>query len=56
MTLRPEDNSLLILNELKDKLYGRRIDGRPITHSSGEAQLYYQIDMSKLLEKGAQAD
>jgi hypothetical protein len=56
MTLRPTDNSLLLLNELKDKLYGRSVDGQPIRHNSGEAQLYYQIDMSELLKKGSKAE
>jgi Circadian oscillating protein COP23 len=56
MTLRPTDNSLLFLNELKDKLSGRNTDGSPITHSSGEPQLYLEIDMSELVKKGVEVD
>jgi Circadian oscillating protein COP23 len=55
MTLRPQDKSLMILNELKDLLNGRAAGG-PIIHNSGEAQLYYQIDMSELLKKGSKAE
>lgn len=55
MTLRPQDKSLVILNELKDLLNGRAAGG-PVIHNSGEAQLYYQIDMSELLKKGSKAE
>jgi Circadian oscillating protein COP23 len=50
MTLRPQDKSLGMLGELNDLLSGRAVGG-PIHHSSGEAQLYYQIDISALLKK-----
>jgi Circadian oscillating protein COP23 len=50
MTLRPQDKSLGILDEIKDLLSGRAVGG-PLPHGSGEAQLYYQIDMSGLLKK-----
>jgi Circadian oscillating protein COP23 len=55
MTLRPQDKSLKILDELKDLLNGKSTGG-PVIHNSGEAQLYYQIDMSELLKKGSQAE
>ncbi len=50
MTLRPQDNSIGMLSELNDLLSGRAVGG-PIHHSSGEAQMYFQIDMSGLLKK-----
>jgi Circadian oscillating protein COP23 len=50
MTLRPQDKSLGMLGELNDLLSGRAVGG-PIHHSSGEAQMYFQIDMSGLLKK-----
>lgn len=56
MTLRKEDNSLLLLNELKEKFNAKSVDSRPIRHNSGEPQLYYQIDMSELLKKGSKAE
>jgi Circadian oscillating protein COP23 len=56
MTLRPEDNSLLFLNELKDVLNGKSTPGQIITHSSGEAQLYYEIDLNELLKNGSRVE
>ncbi|WP_041740538.1 COP23 domain-containing protein [Calothrix sp. PCC 6303] len=47
MTLRPEENSLRILNELKDILDARQVG--PIKHSSGIPQVYYQIDIEEFL-------
>ncbi|KOP24376.1 hypothetical protein AMR41_21560 [Hapalosiphon sp. MRB220] len=48
MTLRPEENSLKILNNLKDIFEGSRQVG-PIKHSSGIPQIYYQIDIEEFL-------
>ena len=48
MTLRPEENSLRILNNLKDIFEGSRQVG-PIKHSSGIPQVYYQIDIEEFL-------
>lgn len=47
MTLRPEENPLQILNELKNVLNGR--SAGPIQHSSGTPQVYYQVDMKTFL-------
>ncbi len=54
MTLRPEDersekdNSLKILNSLKETLNGRGVG--PIKHSSGVPQVYYRVDMDDFLQ------
>lgn len=50
MTLRPTDNSLVILNELKDALLGRSIG--PVRHSGSNKppQVYYQIDIEEALK------
>jgi Circadian oscillating protein COP23 len=47
MTLRPEENPLQLLNNLKDVLNGR--GAGPIQHSSGTPQVYYQVDMEAFL-------
>jgi Circadian oscillating protein COP23 len=47
MTLRPEENSLRILNDLKNILDGHQVG--PIKHSSGIPQIYYQIDIEEFL-------
>jgi len=47
MTLRAEDNSLQILNQLKDVLGGRAAG--PVVHSSGVPQAYYQVDIENFL-------
>lgn len=48
LTLRPQDNSLTILEELSDVLRGRSTG--PIRHRSGlPPQVYYQIDMEQFL-------
>ena len=49
MTLREKDDSLTILNELKDLFVYSRTVG-PIKHSSGKPQIYYQIDLNKFLQ------
>ena len=48
MTLRAEDNSLQMLNQLKDVLGGRTTG--PVVHSSGASQTYYRVDIDKFLE------
>ncbi|HEY9704851.1 MAG TPA: COP23 domain-containing protein, partial [Allocoleopsis sp.] len=48
MTLRSTDNSLDILNQLKDILSGFQVG--PVKHSSGESQIYYKIDFDKFLQ------
>lgn len=55
MTLRPQDNAVQLLTELKDALNGRA-EGAPVPHSSGEPQLYYKIELNKLIEKGTKAE
>lgn len=47
MTLRPSDDSLQVLNSFKDILNGRSTG--PILHSSGTAQVYYQVDIETFL-------
>jgi Circadian oscillating protein COP23 len=46
MTLRPKEDSLKILNNLKDIFEGSRQVG-PIKNSSGIPQIYYQIDIEE---------
>lgn len=48
LTLRPGDDSLKILTQLKERLGGRAT--RPIDHSSGKRQVYYKIDIDKFLQ------
>ncbi len=48
LTLRPQDDPLEILSDLKDILRGRGTG--PIQHSSGKHQVYYQIDIQKFLQ------
>jgi hypothetical protein len=47
MTLRESDDSLQLLNSFKDILNGRSTG--PILHSSGTAQVYYQVDIETFL-------
>ena len=47
LTLRPEDDSIEVLNELTDVLYGRVVG--PIRESSGIPQVYYKIDLEEAL-------
>ena len=49
MTLRPNDKPLLFLNELKDVLNGRAVAGT-IIHSSGEKQLYVEVNLEEVLK------
>ncbi|PSB02342.1 COP23 domain-containing protein [Merismopedia glauca] len=48
LTLRPSDDAIEVLSILKDALRGRGT--QPLMHSSGEVQVYYQIDLKKFLE------
>jgi hypothetical protein len=48
MTLRSQDNSLAILEELKNVLQGR--SSGPVVHSSGNPQVYYQINIEQFLK------
>jgi hypothetical protein len=47
MTLRPGDNSFLILNELKDIFSGRQVG--PVIHNSGTRKAYVDIDFQEFL-------
>ncbi|MFM2061808.1 MAG: hypothetical protein RLZZ507_1478 [Cyanobacteriota bacterium] len=47
MTLRPEDNSLQVLNLFKQIFSGRQ-EG-PVKHSSGTPQIYYKINIEEFL-------
>ena len=47
MTLRQEENSFRTLVELKGLLDGEQVT--PITHSSGNSQVYYSVDIDKLI-------
>lgn len=47
MTLTSEDNSLQILNALKDQLNGRNVG--PVKHSSTTPQVFVQVDLEELL-------
>lgn len=48
LTLRPSDDSLLILTTLKDALRGR--GSPPLERSFVSRQVYYQIDIEKFLQ------
>ncbi|WP_013325233.1 COP23 domain-containing protein [Gloeothece verrucosa] len=48
MTLRPGENSLEALNELRDILNGRQVG--PAQHSSGTPQMYYEINIDEVLK------
>ncbi|MBE9214958.1 hypothetical protein IQ247_20170 [Plectonema cf. radiosum LEGE 06105] len=48
LTLRPQDDSLQILDDLKEILRGRST--KPIEHSSKKPQVYYKIDIKKFLQ------
>jgi hypothetical protein len=47
MTLRPEDDSLKVLNNLKQVLNGEQVG--PVPHSA-DSQVYYQVDIENFLE------
>jgi hypothetical protein len=49
LTLRPEDDAIEVLTHLKEALKGRST--RPLDHSSGERQIYYAIDVDRLIEE-----
>jgi Circadian oscillating protein COP23 len=48
LTLRPQDDPLQILDDLKDILRGRAT--KPVDHSSKEQPVYYKIDIQKFLQ------
>jgi hypothetical protein len=48
MTLRPQDKAMPFLTELKNVLNGRATG--PISHSSGEPQVYVQIDWEEVVK------
>lgn len=48
LTLRQSDDAIEILTGLKEALKGRGT--QPLLHSSGERQIYYAIDIDKLIE------
>ena len=48
LTLRPKDDPLVVLTSLKDILKGRAT--QVIEHSSGNKQVYYQIDIDKFIQ------
>jgi len=47
MTLRPEDDSLAILNQLKEVFNGRA--SGPVSHSSATPQVYIEVDVDEFL-------
>lgn len=49
MVLRPKDNPLVLLNDLKGALNGR--SASHIEHSSPNSQIYIQIDWDKLMNQ-----
>ncbi|WP_375501359.1 COP23 domain-containing protein [uncultured Nostoc sp.] len=48
LTLRPQDDPLQILDDLKEILRGRAT--KPIEHSSKQQPVYYKIDIKKFLQ------
>lgn len=48
VTLRPEDDSLAIVNHLKEIFNGRNVG--PLKHSGGEPQVYFQMDLDYFLD------
>jgi hypothetical protein len=55
MTLRPQDNSLTMIGELKDLLNGRS-EGGVITHSSSEPQVYLKVDIRSSIQSSQSAN
>lgn len=47
MTLRPEDNSIKILNNFRRLFSGEQVG--PVKHSTGTPQIYYRMDIEKFL-------
>ena len=48
MTLRPNENSLKILNDLR-KIFNGGPQVGPVKHNAGTPQVYYQIDIEEFL-------
>lgn len=48
MTLRPEDNSLQVLNNLKQVLNGEQVG--PVKHNADIPQVYYKVDIQNFLK------
>ena len=51
MTLRPKDNPLIILNDIKGALDGLSVSH--IEHSSQTSKIYIQIDWDKFIDKAS---
>ena len=47
MTLRPEDNSLKVLNSLRQVLNGEQVG--PVKHNADIPQVYYKVDIENFL-------
>ena len=47
LTLRPEDDSLKILNQFRQVLSGKQVG--PVKHNSDTPQVYYQVDIENFL-------
>jgi Circadian oscillating protein COP23 len=54
MTLRPQDKPLAFLTDLKDVLRGNTVG--PVEHSSGEPQIYVEIDWNAVVKNASKAD
>ena len=48
MTLRPEDNSLQVLNNLRQVLNGEQVGA--VKHNADTPQVYYKVDINNFLE------
>ncbi len=48
ITLRPEDDSLQVLNNLRQVLNGEQVG--PVKHNADTPQIYYQVDIENFLE------
>ena len=48
MTLRPEDDSVKVLNNLRQVLNGEQVG--PVKHNADTPQIYYQVDIDNFLE------
>lgn len=49
INLKPEDNPLLIINQLKDQLNGQAVG--PVKHSSAVPQIFIQLDIEELIQQ-----
>lgn len=47
MTLRPEDNSLQVLNSLRQVMNGEQVG--PVKHNADIPQVYYKVDLENFL-------